>query len=376
MLKTRFLGEPKIHVEGKDITNLISSKGIGILAYLLSQRRGTKIHREKISALFWSESDHKSAKYNLRYTLWSIKKILKDYDIKNNIIVTTDKSYCFIDKEADLECDLENFKSMAEQILNGNFEGTENFIKVYNGKFLQGIQIKDNRELDDWIIYQMEKLQRIYLGCLRKLSENFSNLGEYKKGIEYLEQILFMNPLDEETHRALIKLYYVSGNRVAAMKQYEKCRNILRDELNISPMEETTKLYKNIKDDQLDRSMTMVLDKEYKCIPYFILSEMIELVLQYYPNILNNIEINYKIELAKILPAIRIHKNEQSLHYLSVDIEKLRIFRAGAEVLKNCIEVGELPTIKICGEIDQTSSEFLQYIERKFPEIWIKLIVS
>lgn len=372
----RFLGEPKISVDGQDITNLISSKGIGILAYLLSKRRGTKVYREKISALFWSESDDKSAKYNLRYTLWSIKKILKDHNIKNNIIITKDKSYCFIDKEADLECDLEKFKIRAEEILNGNFKNTENFIKLYNDKFLQGIQIKNNRELDDWIIYQMEKLQRIYLSCLKKLSENFYNTGQYKKGIEYLEQILFMNPLDEEIHRNLIKLYYASGNRVAAMKQYEKCINILRNELNISPMEETTRLYKNVKNGQSDTSMNMVLDKPYKCISYFILAEIMELVLSNYPNILNNIHIDYKIEIAKIIPEIRIKKNEQTLQYLSVDIEKLRIFRAGAEVLKNCMEVGELPTIKICGEIDKTSSEFIQYMERKFPEIWMKLIVT
>ncbi|WP_432664046.1 BTAD domain-containing putative transcriptional regulator [Wukongibacter baidiensis] len=372
MLRISLLGKPKICIGNEEITNMISSKGVGIIAYLISEKRGVKIHREKIATLFWRDSSDKSAKYNLRYTLWSIKKVFKEHGIEDEIILGHDKNYCLINKEADLKCDLEDFQIMSEEILSGNWQRAERFTDIYNGEFLQGLQIRESHEIDDWIIYQRERLQRIYFQTLRKLSDIFLNLNKYSDAIEYLEKLLFFNPLDEDIHRQLMKMYYLSGDRVAAMRQYERCGNLLRSELNISPMEKTNRLYQNIIAGQIHSASETVYSNNYVYPQFFFLTEIIEDILVKYPDILDKIHREHKLELAKLLPEL-VNEENDPLKYLSIDIEKLRIFRACADVLQKCEQNWELPIVQTHGEIDSVSKEFIEYIKRRLPNIFLEL---
>jgi DNA-binding SARP family transcriptional activator len=51
-----------------------------------------------------------------------------------------------------------------------------------------------------------------------------------------------LEPWLEEAHRELMRLLALSGQRSAALAQYETCRRILMEELRIEPAEETTSL--------------------------------------------------------------------------------------------------------------------------------------
>jgi len=275
-------------------------------------------------------------------------------------------------KEADLQCDLEDFQIMSEEILSDDWQRAERFTEIYNGEFLQGLQIRESHGIDDWIIYQRERLQRIYFQSLSRLSDILLTLNKYSKAIEYLEKLLFFNPLDEDIHRQLMKIYYLSGDRVAAMKQYEKCGNLLRSELNISPMEKTNRLYQNIIEEQIHSPRETISGDKYTYPPFFILSEIIEGVFVKYPDIIKEVHRGHKLELTKLLPELVDEEND-SIRYLSIDIEKLRIFRTGAEVLKKCKQLGALPIVQTNGEIDSVSKEFLEYIKRKLPDIFLEL---
>ena len=59
--------------------------------------------------------------------------------------------------------------------------------------------------------------------------------------------ITALDPLREEGHRLLMRLLASSGNRSAALKQHERCVQILRDELGIAPDAETERLAEAIR---------------------------------------------------------------------------------------------------------------------------------
>lgn len=372
LLKIYLLGEPGIIVGDQDITQSMSTKGITLLAYLIMQGRDVRVPREKIASLFWNDSSRKSAKYNLRYTLWSIKKVLKNYGIKEDVIVCPDKEHCYLNPDISMSCDTKILQAMAKEIYEGNWKNATQCVEIYKGEFLQGINIKGNAQLDDWIIYEREKMQRIYFQSLSKLSDIFLHLEKYKQGIACLERLLRINPLDEEIHRSLMKMYYLDGDRVTAMQQYEKCSTVLRTELNISPMEETTRLYKNIKDGGYDLFQKKVMEDVGVCPPYFYLTEIVEEVIGKCPDILDEIHPAYIMELSKLIPEIQRNGLCKEMNYLSMDIEKIRIFRAGAEILKEAKKRGKLPVIGM-EEIDQVTKEFLRYIAVKHPQISMEL---
>jgi hypothetical protein len=60
--------------------------------------------------------------------------------------------------------------------------------------------------------------------------------------LQRFEQLLALDPLQEQHHREAMRLFAATGRREAAIAQYERCRAVLRDELGLQPMAETEAL--------------------------------------------------------------------------------------------------------------------------------------
>src|SRR5205814_8889189 len=66
----------------------------------------------------------------------------------------------------------------------------------------------------------------------------------------------------EPTHRRLMRLYYLLGDRAEALRQYERCAAALEEELGVRPSKSTVALYKQIQADQLDEPKSIVAFRE------------------------------------------------------------------------------------------------------------------
>ena len=67
-----------------------------------------------------------------------------------------------------------------------------------------------------------------------------------------LEALPFMLREDrarERTHRRLMRLYYLAGDRTGALRQYERCAAALRQELDVEPSRRTSELERRIRRD-------------------------------------------------------------------------------------------------------------------------------
>ncbi len=65
--------------------------------------------------------------------------------------------------------------------------------------------------------------------------------------MDYARRILQLEPWREEAHRQLMLLLAQSGQRSAALAQYELCRQALRSELNVEPDAATLELVARIR---------------------------------------------------------------------------------------------------------------------------------
>lgn len=92
---------------------------------------------------------------------------------------------------------------------------------------------------------------------LEKLSLYHSTRGEFETAIEYTRRWLTIDPLHEPAHRFLMQLYAWSGQRAAALSQYEECVRTYNEELNAAPLEATTELYERIKRQRSDPMATL-----------------------------------------------------------------------------------------------------------------------
>jgi DNA-binding SARP family transcriptional activator len=114
-----------------------------------------------------------------------------------------------------------------------------NAMQLYRGELLEGFY-------DDWALRERERLRTLYLNGLAYLMSVARYQGNYETGLAYGHQILELDPLREEIHRELMRLYLDNQQRPLAVRQYKTCCAVLRAELDIEPMLETQTLYAQI----------------------------------------------------------------------------------------------------------------------------------
>lgn len=92
---------------------------------------------------------------------------------------------------------------------------------------------------------------------------------DWPAAIEYSQRLLQQDPLLEHVHRRLMSYRYASGDRCGAIRQYDTCVRLLRQELNVGPMPETEALCDGIKAGRiegpparLDRGLANLLEVE------------------------------------------------------------------------------------------------------------------
>ncbi|NJM42327.1 MAG: hypothetical protein HC853_17115 [Anaerolineae bacterium] len=119
-------------------------------------------------------------------------------------------------------------------------------IALYRGDFLEGFNLKDAPEFEEWVVAQREHYRELALRLLHGLAEAALREGRYTEGVDYARRILALDGWREEAHRLLMLCYARSGQRSAALAQYAECRRVLGKELGVPPSAETMALYERI----------------------------------------------------------------------------------------------------------------------------------
>ena len=127
----------------------------------------------------------------------------------------------------------------------------EQALQLYRDDFMAGFSLRDSVEFDDWQFFQREALRRDLGSVLERLVQGYSVRGDFQQAIQVARRQIALDPLDEPAHRQLMTLYAQAGQFNAALRQYQECYRILKDELGVTPLEETTRLWQMIKEQRI-----------------------------------------------------------------------------------------------------------------------------
>jgi DNA-binding SARP family transcriptional activator len=215
-----------------------------LLAYLLLERHRTHC-REKLASLLWNDYAEDRARTCLRTALCRLRRLLESAGLHpETYLLTTPEGEVGFNRESDYWLDVAAFEEHATRVLAQPVDAIapsgarelEDALHLYTGELLDGLY-------DDWVLWERERLQRLYLNGLAHLLQYHKHLGVYERSLEFGRTILLHDPLREEIHREMIGLYLESGQRALAVQQYEICRERLAAELSIQPMRETRAMY-------------------------------------------------------------------------------------------------------------------------------------
>ncbi|HMN27119.1 MAG TPA: bacterial transcriptional activator domain-containing protein, partial [Caldilineaceae bacterium] len=97
------------------------------------------------------------------------------------------------------------------------------------------------------------RLRERYLHGLQLLGDQLASRGDQAGAANALRRVLKEEPWREETHRQLMLLLAQSGQRRAALAQFELCRQALASELKVEPVAATLELLARIRDGEFDK---------------------------------------------------------------------------------------------------------------------------
>jgi DNA-binding SARP family transcriptional activator len=225
-------------------------KAFALLAYLAMTLE--QHSRDTLATLLWPDYDQKRARAALRRTLSTLKRALGDEHLeisRESIALQVDESV-WIDTHQFVKL-MAECKDNAPPIDKTCIGRLEEAVALYRGDFMAGFTLRDSANFDDWQFFQDDSFKRDLASALQVLLEGYSQSGDYEKAIAYGRQWLAIDPLREEAHRALMMNFEWAGQHTAALRQYRECVRILEQELGVPPLEETTKIYQSIVENQL-----------------------------------------------------------------------------------------------------------------------------
>ncbi len=237
LLQISTLGGLSIRLDGEPVTGLASRKVEALLVYLACA--GREYRRDVLAELFWEERTQAQAMSNLRVALSSLRKRLSSY-----VVITRDT--VALNPEAGIRLDV----SEVERKLGAG--ETEEAVALYQGDFLEGFYVRGCPSFEDWAAVERERLHHTVLDVLKGLVASCIEGGQYQQGITHASRMLQMDPLTESAHRQMMLLLAHSGQRGAALAQYETCRRVLAEELGVEPTPETVELYEQIQTGELE----------------------------------------------------------------------------------------------------------------------------
>ena len=253
-LSIRLFGSLEVTLDGQVVTAFKSDKARALLAYLVVEAERPH-RREKLAGLLWPEWPEQAARGNLRRVLANLRLAIGDHKavppflhISRETIQLNSASDAWVDVTA--FTDLLEAKGSLQQLISQ----LEEAVKLYRGDFLEGFSIPDSAAFEEWALLNRERFRRLVMVALSRLARCYEQRGDYESALRHAWRQVELEPWQEEGHQQVMRLLALSGQRSAALAQYEACRRLLAEELGVEPSRETTVLYQQIRDGLLPPS--------------------------------------------------------------------------------------------------------------------------
>ena len=240
VLKLSLIGPLVITQDDLPLADLTTAKAQALLCYLAVAAR--PFSRQALAGLLWGDLPEADARRNLRGVLMKLRQNLAPY------LHITHQSLAF-NRDSAYTLDVEDFYALTARRPDAasKVDHLRQALLLYRGDFLEDFHLRHAPAFEEWVMQQREDLRKRMLDALKTLTAVSLQTAAYDEGITPARHYLALEPSDEAAHRQLMTLLALSGQRSAALNQFDLCRAALQDELGIEPAEETAVLRDQIR---------------------------------------------------------------------------------------------------------------------------------
>jgi len=235
-MKIQLLGAPAVRLPNHLTPTFKTAKGEGLFYYLAVTRQPHT--RIQLATLFWGDMPEKNARVSLSKALSDLREQVGDY-------VTISTQTVVFNTTLPYNLDVESF--LAPSTPGEASAALQARTDLYRGELLDGFYVRDAPDFEQWLRGERERFHNHAVQLLTTLTTRYQQSGQVTEAMTTLQRLLRVEPWSEEAHYQLMTLLAQQGETTAALRQYERCRAALADELDVAPGEAITKLYRQLR---------------------------------------------------------------------------------------------------------------------------------
>lgn len=245
-LQLVLFGEPQVARGHAPLSGFVYKKSLALLAYLAVTVQPHTRHR--LAGLLWGETTEANALAGLRKVLADLRDRVEPHLVitRHDVAFDRERSYWLDVEEFERRVD-RAFEQGSGALTLGDAASLARAVELYRGDFLEGFYVRRAPAYEEWVLLEREWLRLSMLRALHALATHYAARGAYGPAIGCVARVLAVEPVQEEAHRQMMFLLAQSGQQGAALRQYELCRRVLAETLDIAPDRETTALYELIR---------------------------------------------------------------------------------------------------------------------------------
>lgn len=245
-LEAHLFGRFRVEREGRPLRGLPHGKSQELLAYLLVHR--DRAHRrEAVSDLLWGDGPASDPRKTMRQALWQLQSALAGGP---PLVESLGGDWIGIRPGADLWVDLGAFEAAWREIEGASggalpaavADRARRVVELCQGELLEGCDW-------GWCRFERERLCDLFAAMVDEVMAWCEASGAHATGIRLGSDLLRLDRAREQTHRSLMRLHALAGDRTGALRQYERCAEALREELAVPPGRATRELLVRIRED-------------------------------------------------------------------------------------------------------------------------------
>jgi PAS domain S-box-containing protein len=220
-------------------------QALALLKYLVANL-GRPVHREALMEFLWPEIDEERGWKRLKVTVHHLRHQLRAAGIPHDIVETAGQTYAlrrdavWLDSVTFERRAAEGAAQQREQRWDKALHCYEEAENLYRGDYME------EDIYADWCTAERERLFEIYLEMLAAMADCHGEMGQFDEAARVCRTALVRDPGRESFHRALMEYLVQLGRADWAIAQYHRCQRLLAEELNVEPMPDTQRLYRQI----------------------------------------------------------------------------------------------------------------------------------
>lgn len=210
---------------------------------LLALSPGRRVAREELLRTLWPEADPARVGRNLPPTLYALRRALGAPFAGVDPVAVQGRSYALDPRfawEVDAVAMTEGLAAARAACAAGELEAAaracDRALASWRGPFLAGDE-------SPWVGERRAHYDRLRLEGLRLQGDLGLRRGDLERALDAYRLSLVEEPLQEEVHRALLRIYARQGRRDLVRRHFERFARLLAEELGVEPSLEATLEY-------------------------------------------------------------------------------------------------------------------------------------